>query len=83
MVKYKKPKMLKKVSSVPSKLPKKGKVSVRPVSFHMDKFTDKYVVTGGGYDPVVIGGDKRHALRIANARIRVIAKRKVARGKKR
>jgi len=71
----------KKTSTVPKKLPKNGAVHIRPVSFHMDKTVDKYVVTGGGHEAVVVGG-KRQALMVAHARIRVIKKHAMMHKKK-
>lgn len=71
-----KPQWLKKTSSVPKRIGVHGEVGIRPVSFHMDKRIDKFVVSGGGHKPVITGG-KRAALKVANARIRVMEKHRV------
>jgi len=60
----------KKEKTVRDKLPTKGAVRIRPVSFGMDKIIDKYVVTGAGFDPVITQG-KKYALTVAKARVRV------------
>ena len=73
--------MLKKLKTLPNKVGVHGAVSIRPVSFGMDKTIDKYIVSGGGHRPVVTGS-KSQARKVANARLRVMKKRK-ARKKRR
>lgn len=64
---------LQKKTTVPQKLPTKGKVSIRPVSFRNDRIIDKYVVTGGSCKPVITGS-RGSALTVAEARLRVLEK---------
>ena len=70
-------KILKKRKKVTKALQKKtkGRITITPVSFHMDKTIDKYVVRGGGYNTHV-AGSKSSALTVARARERIIKKRK-------
>ncbi|MHA1168333.1 MAG: hypothetical protein ACTSRU_10965 [Candidatus Hodarchaeales archaeon] len=46
---------LKKVKKITKQMTKKkkGGLTVRPVSFGMDKRIDKYVISGGGYNTIV------------------------------
>jgi hypothetical protein len=64
----------KRLPKVPKKLPKHGAIRIRPISFHMDKTTDKYVVSGGGHKAVITGSRSR-ALEVAGARVKVRQKK--------
>ena len=60
---------------------KTGMVTVRPISFHMDKIIDKYVISGGGYKTIIVQS-KISMKSVLNARKRVIEKRKRRKMKK-
>ncbi len=58
---------------------KKGMITIRPISFGMDKTIDKYVVSGGGWDTVVHRGGKlgrKLAMTTAKAREKIMKKRR-------
>jgi len=74
-------KFLKKIKRITDNISrkKKGRITIRPISFGMDKRIDKYVVSGGGWKTVVHRGGKmgrKLAMTTAKAREKLMRKRR-------